>query len=58
VRPKPIKHYDLPLFEGRRQEVLYVRLEGQGIRFAPSIVITSPITPSKVIEAIRVVFLP
>jgi hypothetical protein len=59
VRPEEfVEHHHLPLAKGRRQEVLHITLEGQRASVAPSTLIDSPIAPSRVIEAIRVVFLP
>jgi hypothetical protein len=57
VRSEPVEHHHLPFGERGSQEVLYVSLEGFGV-VAPSMVIEVPITPSRVIEAMSVVFLP
>jgi hypothetical protein len=59
VRSEPVEHHHLPFSERGRKEVLYVSLEKAKASVDPSMLIEeAPITPSKLIEAINVVFLP
>lgn len=58
VGAEPVHHHNLTLGEHRGQEPLDVGLENERLVVEPSTAMYSPITPSTVMEAISVVFLP
>jgi hypothetical protein len=57
LRPEIVEHHHLPLRKRRCQEMLDLEASKAKASVAPFTVIDSPMPPSRVIAAIRVVFL-
>jgi hypothetical protein len=58
VCPESIEHHHLPFIKRGGKEVFNVKASKAKASVAPSTVIDSPIPSSRVIAAMRVVFLP